>query len=1149
MQVSDSGNQTSSIYPFLILAMLSLVAVFDNRSPLNSLRPDQVKLSEVRKPKGTFSIFEINQRIWEDPFKDSWFHQQVPPRSVAKEAVNQNADPTAFVTLPQTAESVLLMPIIFPDRAVVRDQEERSRRRYAIHQALSVAGYRSMDTAHIAGLQLNHGERVAVERFEIDGLSQQWYRNEPIQILGDYSQQTPAYVELEDFQKQYNLIVAVYVRSSDIDNHPIDQLTAIKEDLLKRSGMVSKADIDVRFIGPASSGQVFKIVSDLGKQDETVEEFENIPQDRKLTTQNAFFSVVQYRLEEQIKPKENNDSDKASNLYMFSPVATADYETLGGQANAPPSLASAFSPGRHASPESRLAQTEAARNTLQDLTDIRFIRTVHADSAVFEELLKELNTRNLLKQESDLRTIALITESDTRYGRSMTANFLKAAQNHFSENYESDDDAKAAFKTHMATMRVFPYISGLDGDLSVRNEQSESSSEPSTSSDSYLPAEKTWNDPIAHGNHQIDYVRRLAEDIIRQTKEGETPVRVIGILGTDVYDKLLLMRALKPVVGEVQFFTTDLDARLWHSSEIKFTRNMIVGSSHGLKLNEKLQRFVPPFRDSYQASIFASVLLAANAIRYPYEIDHYTPQVFEIGRTAPVYLRGGDYNGPAPATDTANSSLTPLFPDQVTAEKSWILFWWLVTLTAIGLAIGFSKYFANRFQGPHSRELTPIAYSKLFISNGIFAVIITVVLLVIPGEELEPLSLHNGTSAWPSFFLNLFNATLAVSLGTYIGITRIDAANRALEKHTSLRVNKPRDTGGNEPWWKKNPEFLNYFILFFASAIYGLLFDRFANNEDRFGDPIAFFLSLLIVPAGLFLLHALRADLRQLLKSTRERTILTLDNDEAMRIRTLYFPLFLMMLLTASWALASNYNFLPLRSPAFHGLFGLSQLLQITTMLTLLSYVVYESIWVTALVWGLSKRTPAGTIWDSDNILKLSSKERELKATHDEKVLKGEAHKGDEKDLLQIGARCVDFTSRITEVPNRYLVYPFIVLMIWFLGQNTDFEGWAWTQLRWFLAFCLFGFCLLPTAILRISAMKLRSRVVQQLNDAESAELFAESIKTSQRSSGDFISRLQSIRRGAYAPMLNQPAVLAILTPMGGLGSLALIKLFLSYVV
>jgi hypothetical protein len=57
----------------MILALLSLVAVFDNRSPLKSLRPSQPEY--IKKSSGAKGDknFETDQRIWEDPFKTPGF--------------------------------------------------------------------------------------------------------------------------------------------------------------------------------------------------------------------------------------------------------------------------------------------------------------------------------------------------------------------------------------------------------------------------------------------------------------------------------------------------------------------------------------------------------------------------------------------------------------------------------------------------------------------------------------------------------------------------------------------------------------------------------------------------------------------------------------------------------------------------------------------------------------------------------------------------------------------------------------------------------------------------------------------------------------------------------------------------------------------
>ncbi len=44
-------------------------------------------------------------------------------------------------------------------------------------------------------------------------------------------------------------------------------------------------------------------------------------------------------------------------------------------------------------------------------------------------------------------------------------------------------------------------------------------------------------------------------------KQGEKGFRAIGILGSDVYDKLLILRALRPRFPDVVFFTNNLDAQ------------------------------------------------------------------------------------------------------------------------------------------------------------------------------------------------------------------------------------------------------------------------------------------------------------------------------------------------------------------------------------------------------------------------------------------------------------------------------------------------------------------------------------------------------------------------------------------------------------
>ena len=64
------------------------------------------------------------------------------------------------------------------------------------------------------------------------------------------------------------------------------------------------------------------------------------------------------------------------------------------------------------------------------------------------------------------------------------------------------------------------------------------------------------------GPQQYDRVRALAETIRRRYSAHGGMVAAVGIVGSDTYDKLVLLQALRPMLPEAIFFTTDLDANL-----------------------------------------------------------------------------------------------------------------------------------------------------------------------------------------------------------------------------------------------------------------------------------------------------------------------------------------------------------------------------------------------------------------------------------------------------------------------------------------------------------------------------------------------------------------------------------------------------------
>ena len=106
------------------------------------------------------------------------------------------------------------------------------------------------------------------------------------------------------------------------------------------------------------------------------------------------------------------------------------------------------------------------------------------------------------------------------------------------------------------------------------------------------------------GQRQFDYLRRIADHLrkidekLRRDDEGS--IRAIGVVGSDVFDKLLVLRAPRPQFPEALFFTPDFDAMLMMRSELNWTRNLIISSSFDLQLEDAIQREIPPFRASYK---------------------------------------------------------------------------------------------------------------------------------------------------------------------------------------------------------------------------------------------------------------------------------------------------------------------------------------------------------------------------------------------------------------------------------------------------------------------------------------------------------------------------------------------------------------------
>ena len=119
---------------------------------------------------------------------------------------------------------------------------------------------------------------------------------------------------------------------------------------------------------------------------------------------------------------------------------------------------------------------------------------------------------------------------------------------------------------------------------------------------------------------------------------NNTELDAVVILGSDVFDKLLILRALRPDLPDTLFLTTDFDEAFTTESELPWTRNLIISSSFGPNLSDELQGALIPFRDSYQTSAFLATQLAIGDPKnkfssYLVANGLSVPRIFEIERS------------------------------------------------------------------------------------------------------------------------------------------------------------------------------------------------------------------------------------------------------------------------------------------------------------------------------------------------------------------------------------------------------------------------------------------------------------------------------------------------------------------------------------
>jgi hypothetical protein len=402
----------------------------------------------------------------------------------------------------------------------------------------------------------------------------------------------------------------------------------------------------------------------------------------------------------------------------------------------------------------------------------RLVVTISNDHTVLETLVDELVRRGVRVEADDGEEpdhIAIIGEWDTHYGRALSRT-LRTILCERGGTLESEclGLSSSDLRDRTDTVEEFHYLRGIDGLVpGAENATNDRNSGADASGAINLRRME-----LPEGPSQLDYVRRMAEVIsardreIRRTKKAS--IAAVGVAGSDLYDKQLILQALRSQLPDAVFFTTDLDARLLHPSQYDWSRNLIVGSSFGLTLRRELQGTIPPFRNVYQTSTFLATQLALRPLEVVLDPDEEAsvdaatagttesretrvitdagigwylgaPRIFEVARS------GGYDLSPAPL-DPMGDLLHPEAADN--RPRILTNAWAFVLLAIAPLALVPFSSSARRWlffwlRNPDEEEPVPVKIQLVWLLP--FVILLVLIVLTAPGpaKSISPVVVNS----------------------------------------------------------------------------------------------------------------------------------------------------------------------------------------------------------------------------------------------------------------------------------------------------------------------------------------------------------------------------------------------------------------------
>lgn len=705
--MANENRFNPALITLTLACLTAALAYLETRTPVATLRPAHPRIPASAQ----IGDQTVPARLWEDPIAAVLAAtNKGRPIAELREQVRQREGVGANVSV---------LGVFVEGTPYAEDKEVRLRLRYAVQMALAEEGYVPADRSNLGAAQVAWPAGRDLEKRReafpplVDAPTNGSWQFPKAELVLPY-EWFQGRAETEGEARRENVLL-LWLPEESFADYPMRRLLLLAEALSSTNADV--APVAFRLVGPRSSNTLLSMVEDTaGLWPGT-------------TSRQGTLTIGRRKA-----------ADLTARFRIASPQATAPDELLFGNDY-----------GRDGVPRSW------TKHQLERKAGLASFKNFTAnDDQVAAELVGELRERGV---DPASGSIAVIAEADTAYGRFLPLSFA-AALGSAAGSTNAMDDLMGRLLAEGAPVRrgsswpanlhSFSYLRGLDGTEATRGDKPAAGSKTGLREDQFKHAE---------GDAQIDYARRLANRMKEQARNappGQPAFVAIGVLGSDIYDKLILMQALRSVFPEALFFTTDLDARYLDPEVYSFTRNLIVAAPFGLAPEgmKRTARSVAPFRDGYQTGVFMATqdLLGDGKRAVP------KPKVFEIGRTQAVELSG-----------------EVLAPDRWLSLKLVVAVLLLgpIALLALGAWDGLARTLARapaqdsvvtQIRDRLAREHVAVQTVIWAVGFLAFSLFVAWLNTKSPGEMKEPYFLAEGVSVWPTQVVRGFAVLLAISM-------------------------------------------------------------------------------------------------------------------------------------------------------------------------------------------------------------------------------------------------------------------------------------------------------------------------------------------------------------------------------------------------